>query len=108
MEELVEHLRQIKGVKSVEKHNGPVFKIKLHGRRVGQTEIYDINGDLRKISQRVRNVFEEGREKRLFSNWEWVVKPEKKYQETSLGKDKLSDRKPKGHKPNYYRVSVEE
>lgn len=108
MEELVQKLRQIEGIKSVEKHNGPVFKLKLYSRRVGKTEIYDIDGNLRKISQKLRNVLEEARQNNLFSNWEWVVKPEKKYQETSLGKRKLSDRKPKGHKPDYYRVSVEE
>lgn len=108
MDGLIEELRDIRGVKSVERRSGPVLRINLYSREVGGAELFEIKGDLRKISQRIRTVMESGREKGVFSGWEWVIKPEKKYMETSLGRNKISDRKPKGHKPDYYEASLEE
>jgi hypothetical protein len=37
-----------------------------------------------------------------------MEKPEKKYHETSLGRGKLKDRKPRGHRPGYYRVFIKQ
>lgn len=107
MEELIDDLRAIEGVKSVKRESGPVLKIDLFSREVPGSESEKISGDLRKISQKIRNSLENASSEGVFTGWEWIVKPEKKYQETSLGRRKVSDRKAKGHEPAYYRVSIE-
>lgn len=108
MEELIQELKEIQGVKSVKKQSGPVFRIELFSQEIKGSEVFDIKGDLRKITPRIKSVLDEARKEGVFSGWEWIVRPEKKYQETSLGKRKVSDRKAKGHKPDYYRIAIQE
>lgn len=105
MKEVIEKLRDVEGIKGIENRSG-TLKINLFSRPVPGSEAVEISGDLRKISQNIRTILEDGRGKGLYSSWEWMQKPEKKYQETKLGKRKVSDRKDKGHKPGFYRVSI--
>lgn len=107
MEDLIKNLRNVEGVKSVKVQTGPVLKIDLFSKPILGSEVVEIRGDLRKISQKIRSRIDKASKKGEFKGWEWIVKPEKKYQETSLGTDKVSDRKSKGHKPGYYRVSIQ-
>lgn len=106
MQEVIEELRSIEGVKNVRRQSGPVLKIELFSREIPGSDAVEIHGDLRTISQKIVNSLDEASSKEVFDSWEWIVRPEKKYQETSLGRGKVSDRKDKGHRPGYYRVSV--
>ena len=106
MQEVIEELRSIEGVKNVRRQSGPVLKIELFSREIPGSEAVEIRGDLRTISQKIVNSLDEASSNEVFDSWEWIVRPEKKYQETSLGRRKVSDRKDKGHRPGYYRVSV--
>jgi len=106
MENLIKDLREIDGVKNVRRQSGPVLRIELFSREVSGSEVVEIRGDLRSISQRIVSVLDEASGDGVFDSWEWIVKPEKQYQETRLGRRKTSDRKEKGHRPGYYRVSV--
>ncbi|MFB6115919.1 MAG: hypothetical protein ABEK10_00250 [Candidatus Nanosalina sp.] len=103
MKDLVKKLGKVKGVKNV-KNRGGKLKINLYAREKG--EFYNIKGDLRKISQKLRNRLDTARENSVITAWNWVQKPEKKYTETRLDTEKVNDRKPSGHKPPYYTVSV--
>jgi len=107
VKDFIQKLRGIEGVDNVKREKGPVLKINLFSREVPGSEAVEISGDLRKISQKIRHKLDEGVSEGVFDGWEWIVKPEKQYQETKLGKKKISDRKAKGHKPGYYRVSIE-
>ncbi len=106
MEELVEELLDLEGVKSVRRFNDSVLRVELYSRSIPGSELFEISGDLRKISQKIRSCLEQARQNRVFSSWEWVVKPEKKYQKTSLGRKKVKDRKGIGYKKDYYEISV--
>lgn len=106
MEEVIEELREIKGVKNVRKQSGPVLRIELFSREIPGSEAVEIRGDLRSISQRIVSALDEASSNGVFDSWEWIVRPEKQYQETGLGRGSVSDRKEKGHRPGYYRVSI--
>lgn len=107
MEQLIKDLREIDGVKAVRRQSGPVLKIELFHQEIPNSEAVKIQGDLRSISQNIVNTLNEARNEEVFESWEWVRKPEKKYQETSLGQNRsVSDRKAKGHRPGFYRVSI--
>lgn len=108
MEDLIQDLIEIQGVKNVKKQSGPVLRINLFSREIKGSDASEIKGNLRKITPKIKSTLDEGRKKGVFTGWEWIVRPEKKYQETSLGRDSISDRKTKGHKPDYYRVSIQE
>jgi hypothetical protein len=108
MRELIRELTEIKGVKNVKKKGGPTLKVNLHSREQPRKEVEKLMGDLRKISPKIRNKLEEARKKGEIKNWNWTRKPEKKYSETSVGTTNVSDRKPIGHEPSYYRISVQE
>jgi len=108
MENIIQELLDIKSVKSVKRQSGPVLRINLFSREIKGSDASDIQGNLRKITPRVKSTLDNGRKNGVFSSWEWIVRPEKQYQETSLGRDSISDRKAKGHKPDYYRVSIQE
>lgn len=108
MENLIKNLREIRGVKSVKKQSGPVLRIDLFSREIKGSDASEIKGNLRKITPRIKSTLDDARKNSVFKGWEWIVRPEKQYQETSLGKGSLSDRKAKGHKPDYYRVSIRE
>ena len=107
MKELIQTLRNIEAVKAVRNQSG-VLKIELFSREIPDSEAVEIRGNLRSITPKVRAALKEVSKEGEIGGWEWIVRPEKKYQSTSLGKDKVSDRKSKGHKPGFYRVSVEE
>jgi len=103
MQDLVENLRSVDGVKNVKRQGEDVLMINLFCREVpGSEEVVDVQGDLRSISQKLVNVLDS----EVSGSWSWMVKPEKKYQETGLETESVSDRKVKGHKPGYYMVSL--
>lgn len=109
MKDVLSKLREVEGVKNVKRQSGPVLRINLFSREIKGSEAEEIRGDLRSISQNIRRVLDKCKSNGEFKSWEWIVKPEKQYQETKLGRNrKVSDRKAKGHKPAYYRVSIEE
>lgn len=108
MKEVIHDINSIEGVKNVKRFSGPVLKINLFSRPIPGSEAEEISGDLRKISQKIRNSLDDGRTSGSFDGWEWIIKPDKKYQETKLGNRKVSDRKDKGHKPAFYKVSIQE
>lgn len=108
MKDLIQKLIEIQGVKNVKRQSGPVLRINLFSREIKGSEASEIKGNLRKITPKIKSTLDEGRKNGAFKAWEWIVRPEKKYQETSLGRDSVSDRKTKGHKPDYYRVSIQE
>lgn len=108
MKGTIEKLIDIKGVKNVKRQSGPVLRINLFSREIKGSEASEIKGNLRKITPKIKSTLDEARKNGEFKGWEWIVRPEKKYQETKLGRDSISDRKAKGHKPDYYRVSIQE
>jgi len=95
--DLAEKLKELEGVKSVRKRNNEL-RIELYTKDVGEAS--KIRGDLSSITPKIRNVLEEH-----LDQWEWIVRPEKKYSETEIGA--VTDRKPKGYDPDYYAVSLE-
>jgi len=108
MKELITELREVEGVKNVKKQSGPVLRVNLFGKELPNSESKIIHGDLQKISQKLRNILEEFRKSEEISSWQWIVRPEKRYNETQLGKGKVTHRKDKGHRPGYYRISIED
>ena len=89
MKNTIQELRDIKGVKNVKKQSGPVLKINLFSRKIKGSEVEEIKGDLRKISQSIKNTLDEAKTTDEFNGWEWIVKPEKKYSETRLGRSRV-------------------
>jgi len=108
MEELLNQLREIKGVKTVKKRSGPTLRINLFSREVPNAEAEKIMGNLKSISQNIRNTLDKARKNSEIKNWNWIQKPEKKYRETRVKTEKVNDRKPVGYEPSYYTVSVQE
>lgn len=106
MKELIKSIRDVQGVQNVKKRSGPTLKINLYSKEIPGREAEKLQGDLRKISPKIRNRLEEARESSVIEGWNWIQKPEKQYDETSIGTEKVNDRKAIGHKPNYYTVSV--
>lgn len=106
MEDLIENLRDVEGVQNVKRESGPVLKINLFSSEIPSSEVEKISGDLRKISQKILNRLERASSTGAVSGWEWIIKPEKKYSQKKLGNSRVSDRKPKGHEPAYYRVAI--
>lgn len=107
MEDLIQQLREIKGVKNVKKKGGPVLRINLYSREKPRKDVKEIKGDLRTISQKINTTLENARQKGEIHAWNRVQKPEKKYSETAVRTEKVKDRKPLGHQPDYYRISVQ-
>ena len=95
--ELVEELNELEGVKSVRKRNSEL-RIDLFTEDIG--DLSKIKGDLSSITPKIRNVLEE-----QLDQWEWIVRPQKRYSETEIGG--VTDRKPKGYDPDYYAISLE-
>ena len=107
MKQLIEKLQEVEGVKAVRREGDSVLKIQLFTQEIPGSEAVTIRGDLRSISQNIVNTLnsQKGDD---YGRWNWIQKPEKKYQETSLGrKSSVTDRKEKGHKPGFYKVSIE-
>lgn len=96
---LVEKLRSIQGVKSVEKRKSEI-RINPFKRPVEGSEASKIMGDLSSITPQIRHVLDSE-----LDNWEWITRPQKRYSETEIGN--VTDRKAKGHRPDYYTVSIE-
>ena len=95
--ELIEELNELEGVKSVRKRKNEL-RIELFTKDIGEAS--KIRGDLSSITPRIRNVLEN-----YLDQWEWIVRPKKRYSETEIGG--VTDRKPKGYDPDYYAVSLE-
>lgn len=103
MQQLIQELNDIKGVRNVKKKNEVSLKINLHSREIPGQDAEKLMGNLRKISPKIRNILEDSEE---IKGWNWTRKPEKKYSETSIKTEKITDRKPVGHEPSYYMISV--
>jgi hypothetical protein len=108
MRELIQEISEIKGVQNVKKKGGPVLKVNLHSREQPGQEAEKIMGDLRKISPKISTRLDDALEKGEISGWNWNRKPDKKYSETGVETEKVSDRKPVGHEPSYYIISIQE
>lgn len=104
MEQLPGKLQEIKGVKNV-RRNGAGLKIELFTDKVRGADAEKIKGDLRKISQKLRNELEEARKRSEVKAWEWNVRPQKRYQDAGIGG--VTDRKEKGYRPAYYSITIE-
>jgi len=107
MESLLTDLRETEGVKAVKKRSGPTLKIELFSKKIPDTEAEKIIGDLRSISQKISNTLDKAKDSEIKA-WNWIQKPEKKYRQTSVKTEKVTDRKPIGHDPAYYTVSIQE
>lgn len=108
MEKLLQELNSLDEIKAVKRFSGPVLKIQLFTHEIKGSEAVKVRGDLKSISQKLVNALNDARERGDIQGWNWVEKPEKKYQETNLGYDSsVTNRKDKGHKTGYYQVSVE-
>lgn len=103
MEEVFGKLREFEGVKSVKRHSG-TLRIDLFSRPIPGSEAEETPEDLRSISQKLGNIFDNAHSEGLLSSWEWMVKPEKQYTDSSPVEN-ISDRKDKGYRPSHYRVS---
>lgn len=108
MDQLLKKLNELDAVKAVKRRSGPTLKIELFSREVPGREAEKIPGDLRKISQQIRNTLEESREGSEIKAWNWIQKPEKKYRNRARNTETVSDREAIGHKPAYYTVSIQE
>lgn len=107
MEKLIQKLSEIRGVKNVSRKPGPSIEIKLYAEKIPGSENFEIKGDLRSISKSIRKKLEEARKNSAILRWHWNVKPEKKYQETSIATEKIKDRKSAGHNSEHYRIALE-
>ena len=105
MEELLKQLREVEGVKAV-KRRSRTLRIELFAREK-PNDIWEIRGNLRKTGQQIRRRMDEAKENGLIDGWNWIQKPEKKYEDTPIETEKVSDRKPRGHRPPYYTVSIQ-
>lgn len=103
MDEVITELRHLEGVKAVRRFSGSL-RVELFSRPVSGTDMVEIDGDLRKISQSIRQVLENGRADGVLDSWEWIVRPEKKYRDSSPV-DGVSDRSSKGYDRGFYRIS---
>ena len=108
MQDLIEEINGVQGVKSVKRRSGPTLKINLYSREIKGREAEELQGDLRKISPKIRHQLEQAREDSVIDGWNWIQKPEKQYDKTGIRTEKVSDRKEIGHKPSFYTVSIED
>ena len=108
MKQLIKQLNEVQGVKNVKRRGGPTLRINLFSRKIPGREAEEIEGDLRKIAPKIRVRLEEAEESSEIKAWNWIQKPQKKYDETGVQTEKVNDRKAVGHKPPYYTVSIQE
>jgi hypothetical protein len=107
MKEIIQDINEVTGVKNIRRKGNNLLNIELFSRKVEGSEAFKIKGNLRKISQKIRNKLETHKKKGQIQNWNWIAKPEKKYAETQLGKGETTDRKEKGHKTDYYTIEIQ-
>lgn len=105
MEELIQKLLEIDSIKAVKRQGENTLKLELFTREIPGSENVEIKGDLRTVAPKIRSKLENARETGVINGWNWIEKPEKKYQSRSLGTN-VSDRKEKGYRPGYYLVSI--
>ena len=103
MENLTGELNSIKGIKSVKKLSSNQLEINLFSEKIPGREAEKINGNLKKISQKISLKLSE---QSGIRNWEWVQKPSNVYDETPIKTEKVTDRKKIGHKPAKYLIFV--
>ena len=108
MESLLADLRDIEGVKSIRRRSGLTLRIELFSREIPDAEAEKIHGDLRSIVQKIGNCLDDAVTQGTVQGWNWVQKPEKKHRETGVKTEKVSDRKPVGHEPAHYTISIRE
>lgn len=106
MEKLIDQLSEIKGVKSVRRLSDDVLRVELFSREIPGSELVEIKGDLRSISGKISSTLGDNVDEGSIDNWNWIEKPRKRYDETSLG-DSVTDRKPKGHRPGHYQIEIQ-
>lgn len=102
MKSVIKQLNEVKGVKTAKRKGENLIRIEPHSRELKGQEEKKIVGDLRKITPRIRSLLDESRK---VKNWEWNIRPEKKYSKNQLN-NSITDRKAKGHKPAHYLVTV--
>ncbi len=102
MNGLVASLREVDGVKAVEQ-NGNVFKLNLFSREVPGRDLFEIPGNLRSSSQKIRHVLEDSG---TVEDYEFIAKPEKKYRDKGFSGSSVSDREGIGYKRDYYKIVV--
>ena len=102
MKEIVQKLNEIEGIKSTRFQGEKVLKIKPFSRKRKGQDAEKIMGDLRKITPRISSTLDSIDS---LDSWEWNVKPKKRYAEKGIS-DSVKDRKPKGHKPAHYLVTI--
>ena len=105
MSDLVDKLKDVKGVKSVKNRSG-LLKVNLYADEKG--DVYEIKGDLRKISQKISHRLSDALDNSKINGWNWVQKPEKQYRSAGPDIGGVNDRQPTGHKPPFYTISVQE
>lgn len=106
MSDIADELLEIESVKAVRRQGENVLKIELFCKDIPGSENVEIPGDLRSISSKIRSRLESARETGEIDGWNWIEKPQKKYQSRSLGTN-VSDRKEKGYRPGHYMVSFD-
>jgi|APHM01.1.fsa_nt_gi hypothetical protein len=104
MENVINDIKHTRGIKSV-KNRGDTLKINLYSREKG--DVHKIEGDLRKISQKIKHRLDEARGKSEIDSWNWVQRPEKQYRSKGPDVGNVNDRQPIGHEPPFYTVSIQ-
>lgn len=102
MQRIVQKLTKIEGIKSVRPQGEKVLKIKPFSRERKGQDAEKIMGDLRKITPKISNTLDSID---CINSWEWNVRPKKRYAETGVS-DSVNDRKPKGHRPAHYIITI--
>jgi hypothetical protein len=102
MKELISELNKIEGVRTARMQGEKLLKIEPYAREQRNQEAKKIAGDLKKITPEIKNVLDSSSE---VNQWEWNAKPKKRYKENEIN-NSVTDRKPKGHKPAHYLVTV--
>lgn len=99
MQSVIDELLQLEGVRNVRK-KGSKIRIEPFTDDAG-SEFSDIKADLSSLTPRISHILDES----SIDHWEWVVRPKKRYMKTEI--NGLTDRKPKGYRPDYYVVNIE-
>lgn len=105
MENILEQLRDIEGVKAVRRRTDSIIEVEPFSREVEGRDLREIPVDLRKVTPKIKSILEdtEGSE---IQSWRLVETPEKRYRDRSPG-DSISDKEPLGYRPWKYVVEVE-
>lgn len=103
MKKLIQNLNDIEGVKSARLRGEKLVMVKPHKIELENQEEDKIPVDLRKLSRNLKKTLSNSKK---LKSWDWNVKPQKQYKETSLG-GSISQRKSKGYDPSNYLITIE-